>query len=50
MKAEVPVVLTGTAFGVKNEGGLLDQVLREVEIECLPGDIPSARSKSTSPA
>jgi large subunit ribosomal protein L25 len=42
MKAEVPVVLTGTAFGVKNEGGLLDQVLREVEIECLPGDIPSS--------
>lgn len=42
MRAEVPVVLTGTAFGVKNEGGLLDQVLREVEIECLPGDIPSS--------
>ncbi len=42
MKAEVPVQLTGTAFGVKNEGGLLDQVLREVEIECLPGDIPSS--------
>jgi large subunit ribosomal protein L25 len=42
MKAEVPVLLTGTAFGVKNEGGLLDQVLREVEIECLPGDIPSS--------
>ncbi len=42
MHAEVPVVLTGTAFGVKNEGGLLDQVLREVEIECLPGDIPSS--------
>ncbi|RRA48396.1 50S ribosomal protein L25 [Acidipila sp. EB88] len=42
MHAEVPVVLVGTAFGVKNEGGLLDQVLREVEIECLPGDIPSS--------
>ena len=42
MRAEVPVVLTGTAFGVKNEGGVLDQVLREVEIECLPGDIPAA--------
>jgi large subunit ribosomal protein L25 len=26
---------------VKAEGGLLDQVLREVEIECLPGDIPA---------
>jgi len=27
--------------GVKTEGGILDQVLREVEIECLPADIPS---------
>jgi large subunit ribosomal protein L25 len=26
---------------VKTQGGILDQVLREVEIECLPGDIPS---------
>lgn len=42
MRAEVPVVLTGVAFGVKNEGGVLDQVLREVEIECLPGDIPAS--------
>ncbi len=42
MRAEVPVVLIGTAFGVKNEGGVVDQVLREVEIECLPSDIPAA--------
>jgi large subunit ribosomal protein L25 len=41
MKASVPVRLIGVAIGVKNEGGMLDQVLREVEIECLPGDIPS---------
>ncbi|WP_263350577.1 50S ribosomal protein L25 [Acidicapsa acidisoli] len=41
MKASVPVRLVGVATGVKNEGGMLDQVLREVEIECLPGDIPS---------
>jgi len=27
--------------GVKNQGGILEHVLREVEIECLPGDIPS---------
>jgi large subunit ribosomal protein L25 len=26
---------------VKNQGGILDQVLREVEVECLPNDIPS---------
>ena len=41
MKVEVPVVLTGVAVGVKTQGGILDQTLREVEIECLPGDIPS---------
>jgi len=42
MRAEVPILLTGIAFGVKNEGGVLDQVLREVEIECLPSDIPAS--------
>lgn len=36
----VPVHLTGTSIGVKNDGGILQQVLREIEIECLPGDIP----------
>src|SRR5580698_626052 len=41
MKASVPVRLIGVPIGVKNEGGILDLVLREVEIECLPGDIPS---------
>ncbi len=41
MRVDVPVQLTGTAFGVKNEGGVLDQVLREVSVECLPSDIPS---------
>jgi large subunit ribosomal protein L25 len=41
MTVAVPVRLTGTATGVKNEGGILDQVLREVEIECLPHEIPS---------
>jgi large subunit ribosomal protein L25 len=35
------VKLLGVPVGVKNEGGILDQVLREVEIECLPADIPS---------
>jgi large subunit ribosomal protein L25 len=41
MRVEVPIQLVGTAFGVKTQGGILDLVLREVEIECLPGDIPS---------
>jgi large subunit ribosomal protein L25 len=37
----VPIVLKGEAVGVKTQGGILEQVQREVEIECLPGDIPS---------
>jgi large subunit ribosomal protein L25 len=37
--AQVPVVLVGEAPGLK-QGGILDQVLREVEVECLPTDIP----------
>ena len=41
LEVSVPIRLVGTAVGVKAEGGILDQVLREVEIECLPGDIPS---------
>jgi large subunit ribosomal protein L25 len=41
IRVSVPIHLTGEAEGVKTQGGILDQVLREVEIECLPGDIPS---------
>jgi large subunit ribosomal protein L25 len=37
----VPVELVGEPAGVKQQGGILEQMLREVEIECLPGDIPS---------
>ena len=36
----VPVVLKGEARGVKQQGGIVDFVNREVEIEVLPGDIP----------
>jgi len=42
LKVEVPIVLKGEAAGVKQEGGILEQILREVEIECLPGDIPDS--------
>ena len=40
LKVKVPIQLKGEAFGVKTEGGILEQVTREVEIECLPADIP----------
>ena len=41
LRVKVRVKLAGIPIGVKTAGGVLDQVLREVEIECLPADIPS---------
>ncbi|HWS17321.1 MAG TPA: 50S ribosomal protein L25 [Candidatus Elarobacter sp.] len=41
MRVMVPIHLVGEAVGVKTQGGIMDQIIREVEIECLPGDIPS---------
>ena len=41
MRVSVPVSLIGVPAGVKTQGGILNQVMHEVEIECLPGDIPS---------
>jgi large subunit ribosomal protein L25 len=41
LRVSVPVVLKGEAPGVKLQGGILEQMMREVEIECLPADIPA---------
>ncbi|MDR3773699.1 MAG: 50S ribosomal protein L25 [Terracidiphilus sp.] len=41
LRVKVRVKLLGIPLGVRTSGGILDQVLREVEIECLPADIPS---------
>jgi large subunit ribosomal protein L25 len=40
IRVNVPVHLTGVAVGVKDGGGILEHILRDVEVECLPGDIP----------
>ncbi len=40
IRVDVPVNLTGDAVGVKTEGGFVDFVTREIEVECLPNDIP----------
>lgn len=40
LTVSVPIVLRGEAPGVKQQGGLVDFVNREIEIECLPADIP----------
>src|SRR5216117_456031 len=40
IQAEVPLEATGTAVGVKTFGGLLEQSLRALAIECLPSNLP----------
>src|SRR5438132_9797473 len=40
IQAEVPLEAIGTAVGVKTFGGLLEQSLRALAIECLPSDLP----------
>ncbi|MEY2439456.1 MAG: large subunit ribosomal protein, partial [Verrucomicrobiota bacterium] len=40
IQAEVPLEPTGVSTGVKNFGGLLEQSLRSLAVECLPRDLP----------
>jgi large subunit ribosomal protein L25 len=40
LKVRVPIHITGEPQGVKLQGGIFELVMREVEIECLPDDIP----------
>jgi len=49
LRITVPVHLTGEAKGIKLQGGVLDFVHRELELECLPADIPET-SQWTSPS
>ena len=49
VKLKVPVHLTGTPEGVRNAGGVLDQVTREVEIEVLPEHIPDRVELDVTP-
>ena len=44
----VPIHVTGEPVGVKTEGGILELQLREVEAECLPGDIPESLNVDVS--
>ncbi|MEW6730885.1 MAG: 50S ribosomal protein L25 [Acidobacteriota bacterium] len=39
-RVSVPVELVGESIGVKHDAGILEHTLRELEIECLPADIP----------
>jgi large subunit ribosomal protein L25 len=40
IRVTVPIQIRGEARGVKVDGGILEVILREIEVECLPGDIP----------
>jgi large subunit ribosomal protein L25 len=42
LRVRVPIHVTGEAKGVKVQGGVFEFALREVEVECLPDDIPEA--------
>ena len=42
MHTTVPVIAFGEASGVKNLGGILEQLLRSIEVECLPKDLPES--------
>jgi large subunit ribosomal protein L25 len=42
IEVNVPIATVGVAPGVKDHGGTLDFVMREVQVECLPGDIPES--------
>ncbi len=40
LKLHVPIQIVGEPVGVKVQGGVFELILREVEVECLPDDIP----------
>ena len=40
LQVTIPVVVKGEPKGVKQQGGILEFIRREIEVECLPGDIP----------
>lgn len=46
---EVPVHVTGTADGVRNFGGVLDQVLHKLQIRVFPADIPTSIDVDVTP-
>jgi large subunit ribosomal protein L25 len=40
IKLHVPIRLIGTPVGVRDDGGVMDQEIHEIEVQCLPADIP----------
>ena len=40
LQVTIPIIVNGEPKGVKQQGGILEFIRREIEIECLPADIP----------
>jgi large subunit ribosomal protein L25 len=49
LKLKVPIHVTGEPEGVKVQGGIFEFVLRELEVECLPDNIPEAITVDVTP-
>ena len=49
LKLKVPIHVTGEPQGVKVQGGIFEFILREIEVECLPDDIPEAITVDVTP-
>ncbi len=49
IRVSVPVVAHGDPRGVKKQGGLLELVTREIEVECLPDEIPEHFTVDVTP-
>ncbi len=49
LKVKVPVEVRGEPIGVKQQGGILEVIQREIEVECLPADIPEKFLVDVSP-
>lgn len=49
VQVAVPVALVGTPDGVRNQGGLLEFVTREIAVACLPGNIPTSIELDVEP-
>lgn len=48
MRIKVPIAFVGTSPGVKDEHGILEEIIREIEIECLPTNIPNVLNVDVS--
>ena len=49
IRIKVPLVLTGEPIGVKQNAGVLERFLREIEVECLPTAIPAQVEHDVAP-